>query len=482
LPVFVYPVTSVFLLPMKRVLQLLFGSVLASVIIFSCKKESFTSSSDVKLENSVDTLHFDTVFTTTGSTSQFVKLINNNNQGIHVSSVSIAGGASSPFKINVDGLAGPAVNNIDIAANDSAYIYVTVTINPNAANLAFVVRDSIEVNYNGNKQFIQLDAFGQNAHFFRKRTISTNEVWNNDLPYVILGDITVAPNTTLTINKGCKVYMHADAPFYVNGTLKVNGEKYDSTKVTFTGDRLDDPYKGFPASWPALVFTDQSADNVLNYTTVKNAYQGIIAVGLTTGTKLTLNQCIIDNAYQEGIWALNTSINATNLLISNCGLNINVLGGGNYNFTHCTIASYSNAYVQHKKPVMILADYYKQNGVTTVLPLSANFTNCIFWGEDNGFVEKEVIIDRKTISGNISFNGVLWREPTPPDNVVITGSKLNQDPLFDSIDNSRRYYSFRTTKKNSPVVNTGLATFINIDLDGKPRPVLAPDLGAYEKQ
>jgi hypothetical protein len=76
----------------------------------------------------------------------------------------------------------------------------------------------------------------------------------------------------------------------------------------------------------------------------------------------------------------------------------------------------------------------------------------------------------------------LWREPTPPDNVVITGSKLNQDPLFDSIDNSRRYYSFRTTKKNSPVVNTGLATFINIDLDGKPRPVLAPDLGAYEKQ
>lgn len=467
---------------MKRVLQLLLIPIFITLFILSCTKERFTTSPDAKLETSVDSLHFDTLFTTTGSTSQFIKLINNNSEGIHVSSVRIAGGASSPFKINVDGLAGPEVNNVDVAANDSAYVYVTVTINPNASNLAFIVRDSIEVDYNGNKKFIQLDAFGQNAHFFRNRTIASNEVWNNDLPYVILDKLTVAPTGTLTVNKGCRVYMHADAPLIIDGTLKVNGEKYDSTRVVFTGDRLDLPYSAFPASWPALVFTDASKDNVLNYAIIKNAYEGIIAVGQNMGTKLTLNECIIDNIYQEGIWAINTSINARNLLVSNCGINLSVQGGGNYSFTHCTVATISNAYIQHKKPVLILSDYFKQNGVTNIFPLSANFTNCIFWGDNNGFVENEIVIDRKAISGSISFNGVLWRVKTEPSNILVTGNKLNQDPLFDSINTSRRYFDFRVGKKNSPAVNTGVPSSVTLDLDGKPRPVQAPDLGAYEKQ
>ncbi len=118
------------------------------LLFFACKKESFTSSSSAILKTSVDTLHFDTVFTTTGSTSRFIKIINDNNKGIHISSVKLAGGASSPFKINVDGIAGPQVNNVDVLAEDSIYIYVTVSINPTAANLPFIVRDSIEINYN----------------------------------------------------------------------------------------------------------------------------------------------------------------------------------------------------------------------------------------------------------------------------------------------------------------------------------------------
>ncbi|MGZ5190965.1 MAG: hypothetical protein ACXWCZ_08070, partial [Flavisolibacter sp.] len=181
------------------------------------------------MRTSVDTLHFDTVFTSTGSISQFIRIFNNNDKGIHVSSVRLAGGNNSFFKINVDGIAGPLVNNIDIAANDSTYIFVTVSINPTTANLPFIVRDSIEISYNGNKKFIQLDAYGRNAHFLRDRTIKINEVWNNDLPYVILGHLIIDTNATLTINKSCQIYMHADAPFIVDGSLKVNGEKYDSS-------------------------------------------------------------------------------------------------------------------------------------------------------------------------------------------------------------------------------------------------------------
>ncbi len=77
---------------------------------------------------SADTLSFDTVFTTTGSVTQQVKLINNNNQSVGISSISLAGGTGSPFIINIDGTPGPNASNLNIQANDSLYIFVTVLI------------------------------------------------------------------------------------------------------------------------------------------------------------------------------------------------------------------------------------------------------------------------------------------------------------------------------------------------------------------
>lgn len=451
--------------------------ILPAVLFFACNKESFTNSSSALLKTSVDTLHFDTVFTSTGSTSQFVKIINENNKGLHISSVKLAGGALSPFKINVDGIAGPQVNNTDVLADDSIYVYVTVSINPTAANLPFIIRDSIEINYNGNKKFVQLDAYGRNAHFFRNRIIKTSEVWNNDLPYVILGGLVVDTNATLTINKGCEVYSHADAPFIVNGTLQVNGN--DSTRVVFTGDRLDEPYRDFPASYPGLIFTDVSKNNVLNYTIIKNAYQGIVVTEPSAGTKLTLNETIIDNAYDAGLLGINTSIAARNLLVSNCGKNIFLVKGGNYNFTHCTVATFSSSYIQHKDPVLAVTNYLNNSTNN----LNAVFRNCIFWAEANGIVNDEVVVLKQgSTTFNVTFDQVLWRTQTNPANSTINGAINNQNPIFDTINTSQKIYSFRL-RDGSPAIDKGVNAGVTIDLDGKPRPVgTKPDLGAYEKQ
>ncbi len=449
--------------------------------LFSCRKESFTTSSTALLKPSADTLHFDTVFTTAGSVSQFVKIINNNNKGIRVSSVRLAGGSASPFKINADGVPGPQVNDVEVLANDSVYIYVTVNINPTAQNLPFVIRDSIEIAYNGNRTWVQLDAFGQNAHFFRNRRLKGTETWNNDLPYVILGSFTVDTTASLTINKGCKIYMHADAPFIVNGSLQVAGEQYDSTRVVFTGDRLDEPYHDFPASYPGLVFTNSSKNNNINYGIIKNAYQGIVVTGPSAaGTKLTLNETIIDNAYDAGLLGINTSINARNLLISNCGRNLILALGGNYNFTHSTIATYSSSYIQHKDPVVLLTNFLTQSNAITVNDLNATFRNCIFWGEQNGFVKDEVITAKQgNTLYNVTFDKVLWRVQTAPTNARIVDA-LTNEPRFDSINTSQRFFNFRL-KEGSPAINAGTHTGVTHDLDGKQRPVgAAQDLGAYE--
>ena len=449
------------------------------LIFLSCKKESFTNNRDAILRTDVDTLHFDTVFTTTGSTSQVFKIFNTNNKGIKLNSVRLAGGSASPFHINVDGTTGPEANNIEIAAGDSAYVFVTLKIDPSATPLPFLVQDSVELNYNGNTSWVQLDGYGRNAHFLRNTNITANTTWTNDLPYVILGNLTVSTGITLSILEGCQVFMHANAPFIVNGTLKVNGDKYDSTRVLFTGDRLDAPYRDFPASFPGLIFTETSTNNIINYGIIKNAYQGIVAVETDGSTKLTLNQTIIDNAYDAGIFGIHTSINAHNLLISNCGKNILLVKGGTYNFTHCTVASYSNNFIQHKEPLAILTDYLKENNSLTIQSLNAQFTNCIFWAQSGGLVKNEILIDKQGSSATVNFINVLC--PSVPSNATVSGNVIQDDPLFENISVSNNLYNFRL-KENSPAINKGSDAGVSNDLDGKPRPVGLPDLGAYEKQ
>ena len=461
---------------MKTVLSIFFFLLM---LFSACKKESFITSPDAQVNVTEDSLHFDTVFTSTGSVTQFFKVINENNQKLKISSIKLVGGSGSSFKINVDGIPGPEVNNLELEANDSLYVFVSVSINPNAANLPFVITDSIEVNYNGTKQKIQLEAWGQNAHFFRNKKITVPESWSNDLPYVILGFLQVDTNATLTIDKGCRIYTHADAPWLIEGILLVNGEKDSIDRVYFRGDRLDEPYRDFPANWPGIFFRASSKNNVLNFAIIKNAFQAIAVEepSVNANPKITLNECIIDNAYDAGIIALNSSISAKNCLVSNCGKNLLLVKGGDYQFTHCTVASYSNFYILHKEPVVLVSNFITINNLPVTANLNAIFRNCILWGE-NGTVENEVIVAKSGSTGfNVLFDHVLMKKM--PLNSIDSQSLINQFPLFDSINTSRQFYDFHL-KPSSPAINYGINAGIFIDLDGKSRPVGLPDLGAYE--
>ncbi len=456
------------------------------IFIFSCSKEDkFITTPNANVTTNVDTLKYDTVFTNVGSITKVLKVFNNNNQKIKFSNIQLMGGNASAFKMNVDGLPGISFTNVEVAANDSVYVYVSVNVNPNAGQLPFIIQDSVQLQYNGNTKYVQLQAYGQNAIFLNNRTISTNTIWNNSLPYVILGGITIANNVTLTINKGTKIYSHANAPFVVNGTLITNGEKWDSTKVVFQADRLDEPYKNYPGAWPGILFTANSKNNILNYTVVKNAYQAIVLDSASTNgqAKLTLSQTVIDNAYDAGIISIGSSIAANNCLISNCGKNVAITYGGVYSFIHCTIASYSNSNILHKDPVLIATNYIKQGSNTFFAnALNATFTNCIFWG-DYGTAEDEILVDRQTTAPfNVTLNKCIYKVKTALNPLVNNiGGLSNTTPQFDSINTSQSVYNFRL-KATSPAVNVGAVTTINIDLDGKLRPIGLPDLGCYELQ
>ena len=271
----------------------------------------------------------------------------------------------------------------------------------------------------------------------------------------------------------------------MNGTLLVQGEKYDSTQVVFQSDRLDDPYAGYPGSWPGIYFGTSSRDNHLIFAVVKNAYQGLVVQdpSVNANPKLTLEQCVIDNIYSEGILGIQTSIDATNCLVTNCGSNI-VLGyGGDYHFINCTVAAYSNNYIQHLLPVLTLANYIMQGSSTLVAPLNGRFTNCIFWG-DNGTVDDEVQVFKQGANPvfNVLFDYCLWKTKSAPSGYDTSNLILNRDPMFQNIDNQKRIYDFHLMD-GSPAVGSATGSGAPpIDLDGNPRTLPNIDIGAYQKQ
>lgn len=465
---------------MKHLFPLFIFSV--TLALFSCKKDSFINSAEARLNISTDSIRFDTVFTSVGSVTQSFKIRNDNEQRLRLSNVKLMGGSSSPFKININGIAANELSNIDIAAEDSIYIFVSVTVDPTAANLPFILSDSISVQYNGNQRWVQLEAYGQNAIFMNGSIITSNTTWDNSKPYVILDFLNVAAGATLTIQPGAKIYAHANAPVIVDGTLNATGTA--TNKIVFASDRLDAPYRDYPAGWPGIIFRSSSTNNHIQFADIKNAYQAIVLdqPASNPGPKLILEQSIIDNAYDAGIFARNSSISASNVLISNCANNIIVQGGGNYAFMHCTAASFSNNYILHKTPVLSLSNYTIVNGSPVSSNLQAAFTNCIFWG-DNGFVDNEIVVNKEGAAPfNINITNSLFRASTDPANTTLTNVIRNQDPLFDSIDASNKFYDFRHIKSPAPGVDAGVATFVNKDLDNNNRPVGLPDMGCYEKQ
>ncbi len=452
-------------------------------LLASCKKDSFITSEFARLNITADTLKYDTVFTTTGSITKSFKIINENNQKLRLSKVKLMGGTTSAYKMNVDGTATTEVNDLVINANDSIYVFVSVTINPNAANLPFIVSDSILINYNGKNRYVQLQAFGQNANFLRNRVISGNVIWTNNLPYVILGSVKIDTTASLTIQPGCKIYSHADAPFIVDGTLIVNGTK--ASNVLFTGDRLDEGYKDLPASWPGIYFRGSSKNNVLTYAVVKNAYQAIVTEkpSINANPKVILHQCIVDNAYDAGILCVNSSLQADNSLISNCSSNISISYGGIYNFTHCTVAAYSTNYLTHKNPVLSVTNFLVQAGGNLTADLNAVFRNNIFWGDD-GIVKDELMVTKQgTNTFIVLFQNNIYRGLTAPSNSTLSNNIQNGEPAFDSINVTKNIFDFRITKNAvAPGINAGVLTSFPKDLADKPRNVGLPDLGCYERQ
>jgi hypothetical protein len=495
-------------------MKYLFTSIVLGSMIafFACdRNEEFITDGSATLEFSVDTLRFDTVFTELGSATRLVKIYNRNNRPVRIDRIFIEGRENSFFRMNVDGVAGDEARNVEIWANDSIYIFAEVTVDPDQplSVSPFVIEDRIVLETNDKIQSVLLEAWGQNANYFPSRfnkgvpvVVSCNNgvvKWDDPKPYVIYGEVFI-DSCLLEIAAGARVFVHGgiarndlfgvfnDGIIYTleNGSLQVKGTK--ENPVIIQGDRLEESFQDIDGQWQGIIFGKGSRNNVIEYATIKNAIFSIYADSMS---EVSIRNSRLFNTSSSAVIGFHSRITAENCLVYNNGsTSVQLVHGGDYKFTYCTVASYGvDASAVSMSNFFCYDDPFFCE-VRKDYRLNATFQNCIFFGSradeiqlsditggqtpamfNIGFKDCIVRVDKLLQQQNGLYAGFFEKECTPCINAT------RQAPLFVN-PNEDDYYL------DSLSIAIGIATpipGIDIDLDGKPRDS-EPDIGCFERE
>lgn len=432
----------------------------------SCRKNQILSGSD--FEFSRDSLIFDTVFTTIGSTTRNFKVYNNESFILKFDEIRLMGGQESPFRFNFDGAPGVLHEDIEILPRDSLFGFVDVTLNVNGSNYPMVVTDSIRFRSGNTDKYIILAVWGQDI-YYHFRDVSEG-VWPNDKPHLVFDYTGVDEGKSLTIQAGTQVFFHRNARFLVfRGTLNIEGAL--GNEVTFQGDRLEAFYENVHGQWYGLRYVEAQPSSI-NYLNLKNSLVGLQVD--STGTNINYTVSVKNSQFYNmtffGIYPVaGARLDMENVVVNNCGLASAFLyAGGAYNFRNCTFGNVGGQV--RGNPLFILKDNYISDGITIIRPVDeANFYNCAIWGSRDDELGLDILGDV-----NYLFDHCLIR-----NSEVMTGSSFfnciwNQNPNFVNASGNDFLFSLPSPLNNNG--NSGTAS--SSDILGTPR--TGPDIGAYE--
>lgn len=446
----------------------------------SCKKTKLLTEG-FSLEFSTDSVEFDTVFTALGggnpaSAHRSFKVYNRNKSRVSFS-IKLAGGNTSPYRINVDGQATSHLQGYELLPGDSAFIFVEVFLQPGGQNNPFLFTDSVLFESPGRQQKVQLVAYGQDAHYVHDTVIAANTVWDDDKkPYVLYNLVGVEQNTTLTIKKGVHIHCHNNVKLYVLGKLTVQGDT--ASPVIFEGDRLEHSLQNTDNQWRGIRFLPTSSGNRIENAIIKNATIGIQVDSLPTQgiPNLTLHNVQVRNMSLAGIAGYSSWIQGTNVLVANCGV-FTFLGnyGGQYEFTNCTFASYNTVFSRKDPHFGLSNQNYVLGSIAYAYNLSYRLRNCIIYGDQDDEIEVVKEGNGQVLDSVVEY--CLIRTKKYQGNYQAKpGCVVNADPMFVNFSG----YNFML-KSGSPATDKGSSSFAfpPLDLSGYPRSGL-PDMGCYE--
>jgi len=471
--------------------------VLFLLIITSCKKENkINPDSSLKLSFSADTVLFDTVFTTLGSTTQQLMVYNRYNDDLKISSIRLIGGEASPFRINFDGENAVEFYDKIIPAKDSLFSFLRVTINPNELNTPFVVEDELEFITNGNTQTIKLLAWGQNAIYIVGDKVTSaiagkykivadslqTTVWTPELPYVIYGWALINSYGTLRIEAGTRVHCHQGSGIFSwsDGQLIINGTA--ENPVVIQGDRLEAYYKDTPGQWDQIMLMDgrAGADHRISHAIIRNGFIGINCQSALKVTEcaLRIDNTIIENQSGYGLYSILYPVEAKNFVVANCGTSNVWAFGGDYRFVHGTIANYWSGNEHKNSNAMTVLNRAKDGQTQEIFyyPFNMEVDNCIIYGTEK---DEFVTSFGDGADSTFLFDHCLVRsEKFAKATAGFSHCLFNLDPYFANT----RTNDLHIDSITSPVIGTGNPLFGNevpYDLDGVSR-IGVPDMGAFQ--
>ena len=489
---------------MRNALFYVIGLVGCTMLMQSCFEEEFTMSGDAIVEFSTDSLRFDTVFTELGSATRSFRVRNNNDLSVRISNVRLED-EQSPFRINVDGTLGPSVDNLEILPGDSAWVFVEVTIDPDADVSAspFVIEDYVVFELNGNTQRVLLEAFGQNANYIPGRdqgngiallTCDLDEVvWDDPKPYVIYGTL-VIDSCTLIWPAGTQVYVHggiADNQLGVfndgilftlpDGRIVSRGTIEDP--VIVRDDRLEEEYTGI---WGGIRFGPLSGPHFLKNTQVSNA---VTAIGVDSAARLNLENVVINGSAGSGLFARAAQLVAVNsLFFDNNGAAVALTYGGDYTMEYCTIESSGN-----DGEGLVINDFFCSDPLCSqgaiVRDIRARVRNTIIVGSSRDEVSltnlgrdlPQIDFDVRMTNCVVRVDELLDEERFPDFFTDICTECIDYE-LGDTLFVNPEMFDFHLDTASIAEEMALPRAGIIVDLDGASRDPFAPDIGCYEFQ
>lgn len=449
----------------------------------ACRKEQITVDSSHNIAVSSDTLWFDTVFTKAStrlplSVNKQILVYNPYNKIIKTS-ITLAGGETSHFRLNVDGEPGHTFTDLEIFPNDSIFLFVEVHPSPNNNSPEFnplIIRDSLVFNTNGNESKTLLIGWGQDAHYIFRDSIETDTSWaNSNLPIVVYGYCYVKPEVNLTINQGMQVHFAPSSWLFVEGTLTMQGSKEEP--ILMQGDRLQPAWEERSGQWGGIWLSYPSYGSTIEHSIIKNGTVGVYCDSTSgqSGTpNVEISKTMIRNMSFDGISGRRSHINVENTISTNCGRFTFFGDGGQYSLVNSTFYT-GNRTFSRQDPHFYFRNRTRDqfNRILETYDIEYNYQNNIISGSNE--IEFFGDIDISYLgTSTIQYNLIQSTD----ESLGSLNNLMNSDPKFK---NSFKYEF--DLDSLSPAKDWGLiqSPVLTDDYCDRPR-VGRPDAGAFESQ
>ena len=463
----------------------------------------------------------------------YFTVVNPHSEALLIDEILLENGESSQFRINVDGQALlldsnalTTIEDVTILAGDSIFVFVEVTVDPTSDISPFLIEDNIRfISHSGSvDQHVKLLAYGRNAYFHYQEgnwfnynetlenILSSNEIWTNDLPHVVYGQLRVMPGNSLTIEEGSEIYVHDGSGIWVQGgTLNIDGSL--NNKVVIQGDRMDGSYPNEAGQWGLEfplefeyegefvyytanrggIWFDRAMNCNVNHAIVKNGTVGFWVDSVATGADYALNvtNSEITNMTAIGLVSQGGHIKGVNNLFTDCGEACGAFSlGGDIVMHLTTFANYWSSTGVRQGPSVYVNDWYESpGGVVQYRPFSetTEFRNCIVWGnnadlEDHDELVANLWIPSDYTSPLFTASAVDVQNEDFPLNILSVNTTKDTDPKFED-ELARNFH----IQPSSPILE-GISSIppfsiseVSSDLDGNPRSTFSPDRGCYER-